>query len=64
MICGYQVRIQRRDIHVGSTGLCCIMLCVYQVRIQTRDIQDRKYMARQDNATWASCVNTEERYTG
>ena len=31
--------------------------------IQRRDIQDRKYRARQYNATWVSGENKEERYT-
>jgi hypothetical protein len=48
IMCKYRGEIYR----IGSTGLGSIMLHGYQVRIQKRDIQDRKYMARKNNATW------------
>ena len=55
----------REEIYrIGSTRLGSIMLHGYQVRIQIRDIHDRKYRARQYNATWVSGENKEERYTG
>jgi hypothetical protein len=58
-------RKYRGKIHrTGSTGLGNIMLHGYQVRIQRRDNQDRKYRARQYNATWVSGENTDEGYTG
>ena len=40
------------------------MLPGYHLRKHRRDIQDRKYKARQYNATWVSGENTEKRYSG